>query len=347
MKNRTIETGVLLFAFVCLGLITTGGNAQTVDTTKAEQFYRGKTITWVVSAEPGGSTDVMTRILVPHFARETGVRLVVKNMTGGSMEGDNWVYREAKRDGLTMLTEGTMPMLLNDLLKSPGVQYETDKFIFLAGVDDELSVFAISPKTPHRTLDALRKAKGLKVGASSARGYIAMSGVVAVELLGLDAKVVTGYGGMKSVLLAVAQGEMDIVCSSEPDISRSQKDGSVMTLFVMGDERSPLFPGIPTIRELGIPIPKEMIDPYKTIGSNSRSIVFPPGVPEDRVVYLRKVFKKLNEMQEVQRDISRWVGIWRPFIPGAKMQEHMNRLMGNQSLAGQMMGLLKKHAATK
>jgi tripartite-type tricarboxylate transporter receptor subunit TctC len=347
MKSRILKTGSLLIVFVCLGLITEAGYAQTVDTAKAEQFYRGKTMTWVVSAEPGGSTDVMTRILAPYLTRETGTRIAVKNMTGGSMEGDNWVFREAKRDGLTMLSEGTMPMLLNDLLKSPGVQYETNKFIFLTGVDDELCVFAISPKTPHKTLDALRKAKGLKVGASSARGYIAMSGVVAIELLGLDAKVVTGYQGMKSVLLAVAQGEMDMVCSSEPDISRAQKDGSVATLFVMGDERSPLFPGIPTIRELGIPIPKEMIDPYKTIGSNSRAIVFPPGVPEDRVLYLRKVFRKLNEMPEVQRDIGRWVGVWRPFLPGDKMQEEMNRLMGNQSLASQLLALLKKHAATK
>ncbi len=345
MEKKLTRIGMILLALLGVGFSITPAHAQTAG--PADQFYHGKTITWVVSAEPGGSTDVMTRILVPHLARETGTKIIVKNMTGGSLEGDNFVFKEAKRDGLALLTEGTMPMLLNDLLKSPGVQYETHKFLFLSGVDDELTVFSVSPKSPYKTIDALRKAKRLKVGASSARGYIAMAGAVAIDILGLDAKVVTGYQGMKSVLLALAQGEMDIVCASEPDMARAQKEGSLTAVFVMGDERSPLFPGLPTIRELGVTIPKESIDPYKTIGSNSRAIVLPPGVPEDRVAYLRNVFKKMNDTKEVQQDITRWVGIWRPFIPGEKMQEDIGKLMVNQSLANQLRGMLKKYSATK
>lgn len=314
---------------------------------KAERFYQGKTITWVVSAEPGGSTDITTRILAPHLAREIGARIVVKNMTGGSLQGDNWVYNEAKKDGLTLLTEGKMPLLLNDLLKLGGVKYVTQKFLFVSGVDPELSAFAVSPKSPYKTLDALRKAKGLKVGASTAKGYIAISGAVMLEILGLDGKVVTGYQGMKSVLLDMARGQLDIVANGEAAFARAEKDGYLITLFIIGDERSPLFPNLPTLRELGVDIPKELLDAYQTVSANTHLVALPPGVDADRVAYLRKIFKKMSELKDIQRDISRWAGVWRSFIPGEKMQEDIDHLMANKSLATQLETIRKKHSAVQ
>jgi len=68
------------------------------------------------------------------------------------------VYSDAKRDGLTILAEGTMPLLLNDFSVA-GAHYVQEKFIFLTGVLPEFTVFAVSARLPHRTLDALRQAK--------------------------------------------------------------------------------------------------------------------------------------------------------------------------------------------
>ncbi|MFB3885851.1 MAG: Bug family tripartite tricarboxylate transporter substrate binding protein [Thermodesulfobacteriota bacterium] len=337
MKKAVKITGLGLILMMVLvpGL----GVAQT----SAEQFYRGKTINWVVSAEPGGGTDLVTRLLVPHLARETGAKVFVKNMTGGSMEGNNWVYNEAKRDGLTLLTEGTMPLLLNDLLKLPGTRYQTSKFLYLSSVDSTMSVLAISPKCPYKTLDALRKAKGLKVGASSAGGHIAILGTLCLDILGLDGKVITGYSGSKSVLLAVAQGEMDIVSTSDVVISRAEKQGDVTALFLVGAQKSPLYPKLPTLPELGVNIPKE----YNIVLTNSKSIVFPPGVPEDRVTYLRKIFKKLGDVKEVQTDMTRYAGVWYPFTPGEEAQEDVVQFMSNKALGDRLSAMLKKYTATK
>ncbi|MBI5444644.1 MAG: hypothetical protein HY900_25945 [Deltaproteobacteria bacterium] len=318
-----------------------GGSEET------EAFYRGKTITWVVSAEPGGGTDVLTRIMVPFLAKETGAKVVVKNMTGGSLEGDNWTYAEGPRDGLTLLTEGTMPLLLNDLLRSPGAQYVTEKFNFLTGVAPELTVLAVSPKMQEKSLAGLRKAKGLKIGASSSRGYIANAGAVTAEILNLDARVVTGYKGMKSVLLAVAQGEMDAIVSSETEISIAAKSGDVVPLFVVGEERSSLLPNLPTLKEIGVAVPRELADAYRTITTNSRAFLLPPGVPEDKVNHLRRVFRKLNDTKEVEEALARWAGVWRPFIPGEKLQEDVNAIKANKALAAQMEGILKKYSASK
>jgi tripartite-type tricarboxylate transporter receptor subunit TctC len=344
MNNGRAVTTVLV-SILLLGLWSGLGLAQSAD--KVAQFYKGKTMTWVVSAEPGGSTDVIARILVPHLARETGTKIAVKNMTGGSMEGDNWTFNEAKPDGLTLLTEGTGPLLLNDLLKSAGVQYVTEKFIFLAGAMPELTIGAVSPKLPQKTFDALRKAKGLKIGASSAKGYLALSGAVATAILGLDARVLTGYKGQKSVLLAVTQGEVDMIVASEPDVANSAKAGDVVPLFVLGDERSSLLPNLQTLKELGVTIPADLVGAYKAVSTNSKSIVLPPGVPEERVAFLRGIFSKMNTKKAVQDDIKRFSGIWRPMIPGEKLQEEIRVIMGNKALGAQMDGLMKKYGAVR
>ncbi len=313
----------------------------------AEQFYRGKTITWVVSSQPGTSTDVVTRILYPHVARETGAKVVVKNMTGGSLEGDNWVYNEAKRNGLTMLTEGSLQLLLNDLLRSPGVQYATEKFNFLTGVDPTGTIFALSPKSSYRTMEALRKAKGLKAGASSSKGYLAVAGAIMLNALGLEGRVVTGYSGMTTVTLAVAQGEMDIVVSTEKTLARETKQGNVVPLFIIGDERSPLLPDLPSMREFGATVPKELADACKLITNNSWGISMPPAVPADRVNYIRKVFKKISALKEVQQGMAKWSGDWRPFIPGEKMQEDIGRIKANKILGEQLDAILKKYTAAR
>lgn len=344
MRNVAI---VMLVSLFVLGAGLPVAYAQTSGGDKVEGFYRGKTITCVVSSEPGGGNDMVARILVPHLARQTGTKIIVKNMAGGSLEGDNWVYNEAKRDGLTILAEGTMPLLLNDLLRSPGVQYVTEKLIFLGGALPEMTVCAVSGKLADKTLDGLRKAKGFRVGASSARGYVATSGAITSAILGLDARLITGYKGLKSVLLAVAQGEMDMVVASEPDIAIAAKGGDVIPLFIVGEERSPLYPNLPTLRELGVTIPKELTEAYKTITTNSRAMALPPGVSDDKVNYLREAFKKIDETKELQADIIRWAGVFRPFIPGVKLQEDINHIKANKALAAQIEGILKKYAATK
>ncbi len=346
MKGRAMKAIVLAFLFA-FGSELAVSYGQTGSGDKAASFYKGKTITWVVSAEAGGPTDIIARILVPHVGRETGTKIMVKNMTGGSMEGDNWTFNEAKPDGLTLLTEVTGALLLNDTLKSPGVRYITERFIFLAGLVPELCVAAVSPKAAYKTLDEVRQAKGIKIGASSAKGYIAVSGAVTSAILNLDAKVITGYRGMKSVLLAVAQGEMDMIIASEPDIVVAAKGGDVVPVFVVGDERSELLPNMPTLKELGATIPKEMHDVYRTIAHNSRAVALPPGVPEDRVAYLRTLFGKLSNTKEVQDDMSRYNGVRRPFIPGERLQAEINLLKANTTLTTQLEGIMKRYSAAR
>ncbi|MBI2953717.1 MAG: hypothetical protein HYY30_05340 [Chloroflexi bacterium] len=121
--------------------------------TSAQDFYRGKTINWVVSSDAGSGSNTITRALAPFLAKETGAGVKVEAQ--GNEVGINFVYNEAKRDGLTLVTNSGGAAISNDILKAPGVQYEVDKFNFLGDVNPSRRVMEISPKLPQRTIEAL------------------------------------------------------------------------------------------------------------------------------------------------------------------------------------------------
>jgi tripartite-type tricarboxylate transporter receptor subunit TctC len=71
----------------------------------AEQFYRGKTVTMIVPADPGGSYDLHTRLVSRHIGRHIPGRpnAIVQNMTGaGGLRAINYVYEEAPQDGTVL-----------------------------------------------------------------------------------------------------------------------------------------------------------------------------------------------------------------------------------------------------
>ncbi|MBI2955332.1 MAG: hypothetical protein HYY30_13540 [Chloroflexi bacterium] len=310
-----------------------------------EEFYRGKTITWIVGSDPGSGTDLVARAIAPHLAEEIGATVKIENQ--GNDEGLNSVYTEAKQDGLTLGINSTGAAISNDILKAPGVLFDMGKFNSLADVSPGGSVFQIAPKLPHKTVEALRQVKGLKGGATSARGSMATSGAVAAEIMGLDAKIVTGYKAKKELTLALGRGEIDYMVSSDNSAKRDQEDGNLINLFVVGKDRASPIPDVPTLFEAGVTLPKELEAALQFVASNGYIVVLAPDVPQDRVSYLRKTFKTLNDNKKLQGDVEKVTNIWRPFKPGEQIQAEMLAIKSNQGLAGQIDTIFNKYSATQ
>ncbi|MBI2952989.1 MAG: hypothetical protein HYY30_01650, partial [Chloroflexi bacterium] len=218
---------------------------------------------------------------------------------------------------------------------------------FLADVSPSSTVFEISPKLPHKTIDALRQARGLKIGSTTAKGAIAISGAVAAEILGLDGKVISGYGGKKDLTLAVARGEVDIMVTSDSTAMKDEKDGYVVNLFTLGSKRSPAIPDVPSMTELGASPPKDLEAALAYVSAGGMSVALPPEVAPERVDYLRNAFQRLGEDKEVQKDIEQVTGIWRPFVSGKDLQDTVSTIKANNGLAGQLDEILAKRKATQ
>ncbi|MBI2952848.1 MAG: hypothetical protein HYY30_00925 [Chloroflexi bacterium] len=336
---------VVIFGVLGLSLVLAIGCASAPTATDPQEFYKGKTFTLVSSSKAGGLSDLLLRAIAPYLGKETGG--VAKVEMIASDAADNYVFEEAPRDGLIIAYDNTNAMLSNDLLKSPGVRYETEKFNFLADVNPTSQLLQVSPKVSYRTVEALRQAKGLKAGASSARGSMAVGGAVMMEILGLDGTVVTGYDGQKAVLMAVGRGEADFLVGTDGGAQQNEADGLLINLFAVTNERSPALPDLPTMFELGVKVPKELEGPLTYIGANGTSSFVSPGVPQDRVAYLRKVFLKISEIKEFQQEIEKITGMWRAFIPGKDLQDRMVTMKADKGLASQLDTIFAKYKAVK
>ncbi|MBI2953643.1 MAG: hypothetical protein HYY30_04965 [Chloroflexi bacterium] len=344
MRFGTIRSAALIgILSLSLGLIAACTQAQ--PSTAPEEFFKGKTISWVVSTDAGSNTDMLGRAVAPYLEKEIGATVKIENTQSG--EGENFVFTQSKPDGLTFLHNNADSMVFDDVLKAPGVLYEVDKFNFLANLSPGTKSFQVSPKLPYKTLDELRKAKGLKGGGTTAKGSLGVSDAVMTAILGLDAKVITGFTGKKALVLAVARGEIHFIMPSDAGAMRDAQDGNVVNMMVISKERSPAIPDVPTMFELGVKIPKELEGPYNFINFTGSAVALPPGVPQDRIDYLRKAFSKLSDNKDLQNDLVKLVGVARPFVSGKDLQQEMLTIKADKGLADQIDSILTKYTATQ
>lgn len=312
---------------------------------EAKQFYKGKTISWVVASRAGGATDLMTRIIARHLARETGAKVRIENR--GSNAGMNWVYTKGSKDGLTLLCKSKPALLNNDLMKAPGVRYVAEKYLYISDIGPGANVFFVSAKSKYKTLDALRQAKGLKAGASSAKGALATNPAVAFKILGLDGKVITGYKGSKGVTRAVLTGEVDIIVIRGSALAAQVESGEFAALFSVANSRSKALPDVPTLAELGVKVPKELQDAHSTMARGGTAVAMPPGVPRNRVDYLRGIFVKMGQNKALQAEITRMAGVFVDFIPGKELQDYMTKMKANKKLGIQLDSILAQYTAVR
>jgi len=100
-------------------------NAQPV-----ADFYRGKTITMIVPADPGGSYDLHTRLIARHIGKRIPGEpaVIVQNMTGaGGLRAINYLYEKAPQDG-TVLGMPVQENVIADALGASEVRYKITDF---------------------------------------------------------------------------------------------------------------------------------------------------------------------------------------------------------------------------
>ncbi|MBI2953824.1 MAG: hypothetical protein HYY30_05890 [Chloroflexi bacterium] len=343
--GRWMTKWASLMGILALGLGLAVACTQGPTNASPQEFYRGKTVTWIVSSDAGTSSDLLARAIAPYLAEETGATVKVDNM--GTDEGSNWVYNEAKKDGLTFIHKSTGALTANDILQAPGTEYEVEKYLYIADVDEGIRIMAVSPDLANKTLEELRKMKGLKAGGTSAKGSIAISGAVVSEVLGLDAKVITGYSGSGKVALATKQRELDFYVISDTSAKMAEDDGMVVSFLSPNDQRSEALPNVPTMYELGVKVPKDLEGALEFVLASGQALALPPGTPADRVEYLRKIFDKLETNKELQSTLSKLKGAQASFMSGKDLQDKIVKMKADKELAGKLNTIFDKRKAVQ
>ncbi len=128
---------------------------------------------------------------------------------------------------------------------------------------------------------------------------------------------------------------------------RDEKDGYVVNLFAVSQKRSAGAPQAPALSELGVAIPKEMAAAHKFISASGTAMILPPGVPAERVEYLRKVFQTLSNNEELQKGLEKLTGARKAFASGQELQEEMAEIKADKELANKLDAIFKKYTAVR
>lgn len=300
VKKLAIITGALILACT---LVATSC-APTAEPAPAD-FYKGNTIDFVVAQSPGTGIDLISRAIASHLGNETGASVIVANREGaGGLEGMNYVYR-GNPDGLTMGTVASSKFVGNSVLNEPAAEYEIEEFSYIMSIDRQSYYFFASPEGSYQSIADLQAGKDLKLGGGSPSGAVCLGGLTVIKLLGLEAKVVTGFASESDRALAVERGEIIGYCLNMPNARASVEAGMVKPMFVLATERDPLTPDVPAITELVELGGKDLslARLWETALAGSTLCIASPGIPEERLAFLRELAEGLIQDEGFRAEI--------------------------------------------
>ena len=307
---------IYLIEFVVGLVFVVGASATAI----GEEFYKGKSIRFIVGWSPGGGVDTRTRIVVRRIAKHIpgNPKAFVQNMPGaGSLLAANYTYNNAKPDGLTVgLWSGAF--VLFQALDAKEVKLDARKVGWIGAPIKATIACAVMGFTGLRTLeDVIKSKKLINMGATTSAGMISLAPKFLNQTLGTKFNVITGYRGTARIRVALQSKEVDGACWSWSSIKTTARE----MLDARGDDR--LIPFIvskrsadPEIRDLPV-IPeivsknKEDLIVFKSMVAYNEfqgPFTVPPGVPRERLNILRKAFKAAMEDPELLAD-TRKLGI--------------------------------------
>lgn len=211
---------------------------------------------WVVPWPPGGSTDVMARLLANAVAPELDQAIVIENRSGvGGLLGTEYVAK-ADPDGLTVLvsdgTLATAPSLHRSLRFDP--QKDLQAVVLFVALPH---VIAVRPDFPATTLaefiaEAKRRGTALNFGSGGIGSPLHLCGELFRSTAGIEWTHVP-YRGAGPTVTALLSGEVQVATPSLPSVVGHIREGRLRGLAVTGSQRAPLLPDVPTVAEAGLP----------------------------------------------------------------------------------------------
>jgi tripartite-type tricarboxylate transporter receptor subunit TctC len=297
-----------LFLCIPLGLILLVTNYQPV---LAQDFYKDKTIRFIVGQAAGGGYDTYTRLIARYIGKHIpgNPTSVVENMTGaGSLVAANYVYGNAKPDGLTVANWNSA-FVLNQALGDPNVHFDARKFGWIGAPSKGIPVCVVMGFAGVKTFeDILKSGKTLKMGGTAPGSHSVDLPLMLNKMLGTKFNVVSGYQGTAQVRLAMQRREVDGDCTNWESVIATRRD----LVDAKGDDR--LLPFLihtrledPEVKNLPLftDVLKDEVNvaTYKAYMSQmeyQRPLTITPGTPKERLEILRRAFKETLADPEFQ-----------------------------------------------
>jgi tripartite-type tricarboxylate transporter receptor subunit TctC len=319
MKTRCkiLLAGLLAPALVCLS-----GAALS----QAPAFYKDKLINVVVAGGPAGGHARIARLVGPYLQKHTGAREVRITFTpgGGGLIAASNIWR-AKPDGYTVLLANIPTLILAPIAGSEGVQFDTNKFVYLGRATSEPRVLAVGGKSAIKTMQDVIKLNRPFVFPSQGTDEDFYTMAVMADALGFKLKAVTGYEGNADTALAVIKGDGDGHITGWSEADAPIKAGDKRPILIITSQRVPEYPDVPTLLEITPAQKQSLVRAIVNIMETHRSYIGPPNMdPKATAAFRAAVAAALadpaliEESTKTARPLS--------FMDGAKQQQVVEQI---------------------
>jgi tripartite-type tricarboxylate transporter receptor subunit TctC len=282
-------------------------------------FYQGKTITMIQGRDPGGTGDLRVRAVNTFLQKYIpGNPTIINEFMpgGGSRKAANHLFRSSRPDGLTIgnLSAGMVSLAV---LGETGVLYDLDKFFYLGSPYSAYhSVFLTRKQAGFNTIEKLRAASGIRIGAQSVGFSTYNEARLFAYILGLkDPKFIAAYAGAE-IDPALLRGELDARATGADSILQRNKEwleGGLVDFHAIVEtpkgDKHPQFPNLPEIDSFAkSDKERKLIILQRAFRVAGAPFVVPPGTPRDRVEILQEAFRKTYRDPEFHKEYKKLTG---------------------------------------
>ena len=218
----------------------------------AQNAFPDRPVTLVVPFPPGGSTDVMARLLAERMAPSLGQPVLVENRPGGATVIGAEAVARSQPDGYTVLVNSGTTLTINPILMR-NLPYRPESFAPVSLLSTLPFAFLVQNRLPATIPEFVALAKSrpgqLNYGTNGPSSFNNIVAVLVSEALGIRMQDVT-YRGDSAQLNDFVAGTLDILVVGGSSAIGPHRNGQGRILAWTGDKRMPITPDVPIFAEV-------------------------------------------------------------------------------------------------
>ena len=310
MRRKFLKTAA------AAALAALGATGAVVAQEDAASFYDGNVIKFIVPYDPGGGYDEYARMIAPYLEKYTGSRVDIENMPGsGGMKGAVEIFN-SPADGTYIGIINGSAMVTNQLAEIEGADYKVGDYNFLGRMVADPRVLVVGANSGIDSFETMQSdGKPVIVGATGLGGSTYVDAVIIGDAFGIDQRVVHGFDRSGDIRTAMLRGDVNAMWGSLGSALEGLAAGDHKVILHAEKEARPEFEGAPSIYEIAETVEdperaKTILRSWEALNDVGRPVAAPPGVPEDRLAFLRDAFEQamndeefLAEATESKRDL--------------------------------------------
>ncbi|MGH8666048.1 MAG: Bug family tripartite tricarboxylate transporter substrate binding protein [Burkholderiales bacterium] len=248
MKRFGFVVAWFALAFAVDGSLAQSGGAAN---------YPERPLRYIVPFPPGGSTDIVARIVGAHLTQELGQHVVIDNRTGAAGTIGAEIAARSSPDGYNLFACNIASLAVSPALYRKLAYDPVNDFIPIGLVGSNPNSLVVHPSLPAKSVAefiALAKARPGKLNYGSAG--VGTSPQLSMELFKMNAKIDVVHIAYKGAGPAVADllgGHLHAMFATVPSVLGGVRAGKIRVLAVTSKKRAPDLPDVPTLAESGMP----------------------------------------------------------------------------------------------